>query len=133
MTSQPSDRVSPRRPRVVIVGGGFGGLNAAKGLGGAPVDVALFDRNNYHLFQPLLYQVAAAVLSPAEIAEPIRKILSRQRNCRVYLNRVDAVDLERRVVRHEGGETRYDYLVLATGATHSYFGHDEWDEPAPRA
>ena len=128
MTQKPEDRVSPR---VVIVGGGFGGLNAAKGLARAPVDVALFDRNNYHLFQPLLYQVAAAVLSPAEIAEPIRKILSRQRNCHVYLNRVEAVDLARRVVRHEGGETRYDYLVLATGATHSYFGNDNWAESAP--
>ncbi len=119
------------RPRVVIVGGGFGGLNAAKGLRGAAVDVALFDRNNYHLFQPLLYQVASAVLSPAEIAEPIRKILSSQRNCRVYLNGVEAVDLDRRAVRHEGGEAGYDYLVLATGATHSYFGNDHWAEHAP--
>jgi len=131
MSQQPDDRIANRLPRVVIVGGGFGGLNAAKGLGDAPVDVALFDRNNYHLFQPLLYQVAAAVLSPAEIAEPIRKVLSRQRNCRVYLNRVDAVDLGRRMVRHEGGESRYDYLVLAAGATHSYFGHDEWERHAP--
>lgn len=120
-----------QRPRVVIVGGGFGGLNAAKVLGSAPVEVALFDRNNYHLFQPLLYQVAAAVLSPAEIAEPIRKVLSRRRNVRVYLNRVEAVDLARRVVRHEGGDARYDYLVLATGATHSYFGRDEWAAHAP--
>jgi NADH:ubiquinone reductase (H+-translocating) len=119
------------RPRVVIVGGGFAGLEAAKGLRRSPVDVALFDRNNYHLFQPLLYQVAAAVLSPAEIAEPIRKILSRQRNCRVYLNRVQAVDLARRRIVHEGGETRYDYLVLATGATHSYFGNDHWARHAP--
>ncbi|MFT5517539.1 MAG: NADH dehydrogenase [Rhodothermales bacterium] len=131
MASQPTNRVLPRRPRVIIVGGGFGGLNAAKGLGGAPVNVAVFDRNNYHLFQPLLYQVAAAVLSPAEIAEPIRKILNRQRNCHVYLNNVDAIDLERHVVEHQGGETRYDYLVLATGATHSYFGHDEWAASAP--
>ena len=131
MRQQPDANMVKRPPRVVIVGGGFGGLNAAKGLGKVSVDVALFDRNNYHLFQPLLYQVAAAVLSPAEIAEPIRKILSRQRNCRVYLNRVDAVDLERRMVRHEGGENRYDYLVLAAGATHSYFGHDEWEGHAP--
>jgi len=121
----------PTRPRVVIVGGGFGGLNAAQHLAAAPVDIALFDRNNYHLFQPLLYQVAAAVLSPAEIAEPIRKILSKQRNCRVYLNPISAVDLERRVVVHEGGEARYDYLVLATGATHSYFGNDHWADHAP--
>jgi NADH dehydrogenase len=119
------------RPRVVIVGGGFGGLNAAKSLRDAPVDIALFDRNNYHLFQPLLYQVASAVLSPAEIAEPIRKILSKQRNCRVYLNQIHGVDLRRQVVQHEGGEAGYDYLILATGATHSYFGHDEWERHAP--
>ncbi len=119
------------RPRVVIVGGGFGGLNAAQHLAGAPVDIALFDRNNYHLFQPLLYQVASAVLSPAEIAEPIRKILSKQRNCRVYLNTVGGVDLARRVVQHEGGEAGYDYLILATGATHSYFGNDHWERHAP--
>ncbi|HOX26053.1 MAG TPA: NAD(P)/FAD-dependent oxidoreductase [Candidatus Krumholzibacteria bacterium] len=120
-----------QRPRVVIVGGGFGGLNAAKVLGGAPVDVALFDRTNYHLFQPLLYQVATAALSPAEIAEPIRRILSRHRNIRVYLNGVRAVDVERRLVAHEGGEAGYDYLVVATGATHSYFGREEWAAHAP--
>lgn len=120
-----------RRPRVVIVGGGFAGLNAAKELAEAPVDIALFDRNNYHLFQPLLYQVASAVLSPAEVAEPIRSILSRQRNCRVLLNEVRGIDPERRVVRHEGGETPYDFLILAAGATHSYFGNDEWAHHAP--
>lgn len=120
-----------RRPRVVIIGGGFGGLHAAKGLRNADVDIALFDRNNYHLFQPLLYQVASAVLSPAEIAEPIRRILSRQRNCRVYLNRIESIDPQRRVVVHEGGEARYDLLVLATGATHSYFGNDHWAPSAP--
>lgn len=120
-----------RRPRVVIIGGGFGGLNVARGLRRADVDIALFDRNNYHLFQPLLYQVASAVLSPAEIAEPIRRILSRQRNCHVYLNRIEAIDPQRRVVLHEGGEARYDILVLATGATHSYFGNDHWAADAP--
>jgi len=119
------------RSRVLIIGGGFAGLEAAKGLRDSPVDIALFDRNNYHLFQPLLYQVAAAVLSPAEIAEPIRKILSRQRNTRVYLNQVQAIDLDRRRVIHEGGETGYDYLVLATGAAHSYFGNDHWVRHAP--
>jgi NADH:ubiquinone reductase (H+-translocating) len=119
------------RPRVIIVGGGFAGLEAAKGLRRSPVDIALFDRNNYHLFQPLLYQVAAAVLSPAEIAEPIRKILSRQANSRVYLNQVQAIDLVRRRVLHEGGEAGYDYLILATGATHSYFGNDQWAQHAP--
>lgn len=126
-----SDPARTDQPRVIIVGGGFGGLQAAKGLRKAPVEVALFDRHNYHLFQPLLYQVASAVLSPAEIAEPIRKILSKQQNCRVYLNAVESVDLHRRVVVHEGGEAGYDYLVLATGATHSYFGNDHWAAQAP--
>jgi len=120
-----------RRPRVVIIGGGFAGIAAAKGLRKSPVDIAVFDRNNYHLFQPLLYQVAAAVLSPAEIAEPIRKILRRLPHCRVYLNRVHAVDLARQCVVHEGGETRYDYLILATGAAHSYFGNGHWAAVAP--
>ncbi len=118
-------------PRVIIVGGGFAGLQAAKGLRACPVDIALFDRNNYHLFQPLLYQVASAVLSPAEIAEPIRKILSRQRNCRVYLNEVTSVDLAERRVHYAGGSMGYDYLVLATGATHSYFGNGHWERLAP--
>jgi len=120
-----------RRPRVVIVGGGFAGLNAAKGLADVPVEVSLYDRNNYHLFQPLLYQVASAVLSPAEIAEPIRKILSKQRNCRVYLKDIEDIDLQQRVVRYTGGATRFDYLILAAGATHSYFGNDAWAEHAP--
>ncbi len=124
-------RHDQHRPRVVIVGGGFGGLHVARGLARSPVDVVLFDRHNYHLFQPLLYQVASAALSPADIAQPIRKILSRQNNCRVVLNTVDGVDLERRVVRYAGGETAYDFCVLATGATHSYFGHPEWAEHAP--
>ncbi|MBD3220511.1 NAD(P)/FAD-dependent oxidoreductase [bacterium] len=123
--------IADRRRRVVIVGGGFAGIHAARTLRRAPVDIALLDRNNYHLFQPLLYQVAAAVLSPAEIAEPIRRILSRQRNCHVYLNAVERVDPDRRVVVHEGGEARYDYLILATGATHSYFGNDGWADRAP--
>ncbi|HPF35715.1 MAG TPA: NAD(P)/FAD-dependent oxidoreductase [Candidatus Krumholzibacteria bacterium] len=120
-----------RRPRVVIVGGGFGGLNAAKSLADAPVDIALFDRHNYHLFQPLLYQVASAVLSPADVAEPIRRILSRQRNCRVLLNEVRRIDPERRLVLHADGATPYDFLILAAGATHSYFGHEEWERHAP--
>ncbi len=118
-------------PRVVIVGGGFGGLRAARGLRRAPVEVTLYDQHNYHLFQPLLYQVAAAVLSPADIAQPIRKILSRQANAQVSLNAIEGVDLAARTIRHAGGEVAYDYLVLATGATHSYFAHPEWADIAP--
>lgn len=118
-------------PRVVIVGGGFGGLRAARGLRKAPVEVTLYDRHNYHLFQPLLYQVAAAVLSPADIAQPIRKILSRQANCQVSLNAIEGVDLAARTVTHARGTVGYDYLVLATGATHSYFDHPEWASIAP--
>ena len=121
----------PGRRRVVIVGGGFGGLTAARRLAAAPVDVALVDRHNYHLFQPLLYQVATAALSPADVAQPIRKILSRQTNCQVYLNTVETIDLQRRVVGYGGGEAAYDYLVLAAGATHSYFGHPDWAADAP--
>jgi NADH dehydrogenase len=118
--------------RIVIVGGGFAGLNAAKGLrAAAGVEIALVDRRNHHLFQPLLYQVAMAGLSPADIAAPIRSILSRQRNARVLQGEVTAVDFERQVVVADFGELPYDYLVLACGAQHSYFGHDEWEEHAP--
>jgi NADH dehydrogenase len=119
------------RPRVVIVGGGFGGLAAARGLGRAPVDVTLVDRTNHHLFQPLLYQVATAGLSPADIASPIRRIVHRQANTRVLLDEVTAVDLAARRVTLARGELAYDWLVLATGATHSYFGKDEWARYAP--
>ena len=118
-------------PRAVIVGGGFGGLAAAKELAGLPVDVVLFDQRNHHTFQPLLYQVATAALSPADIASPIRRILKRQRNCRVVLGKVTGVDLARRMLMLPGAEVEYDWLVLAAGATHSYFGHDEWEPLAP--
>src|SRR6516165_11028007 len=113
----------PKRPRVVIVGCGFGGLWAARSLSHAPVDVLLIDRNNYHLFQPLLYQVASAALAPADIAQPIRTILRYQRNARVMLARVDAVDLAARRVIADGMGVSYDYLVLAPGAVDNYFGH----------
>jgi NADH dehydrogenase len=116
---------------VVIVGGGFGGLYAAKALRRAPVRVTLVDRKNHHTFQPLLYQVATAGLNPADIAEPIRRILRRQRNASVLLAEVTAVDLAARKVVFEGGELAYDSLLLATGATHSYFGHDDWARFAP--
>ena len=119
------------RPRIVIVGAGFGGLSAAHALGGADADVTVIDRRNYHLVQPLLYQVATAGLSPAQIASPIRAILRRAANVRVVLGKVTGVDKERRVVRLDDREIPYDTLVLATGARHAYFGHDEWESVAP--
>lgn len=118
--------------RVLIVGGGFAGLNAAKALGGAAgVDVTLIDRHNHHLFQPLLYQVAMAGLSPADIAAPIRSILSDYRNIRVLLGEVQSLDIVRKIAVSDIGEIPFDYLVLSCGATHSYFGHDNWEEYAP--
>src|SRR6185436_9219651 len=114
--------------RVVIVGGGFAGLNAAKGLGGVEgVEVTLIDKHNHHLFQPLLYQVAMAGLSPADIAAPIRSMLSPYSNVRVLLGKVESLDFNRKVVRADIGEFPYDYLILCCGALHSYFGHDEWE------
>ena len=120
------------RPKVVIVGAGFGGLAAAKRLAGKDVDVTLVDKRNHHLFQPLLYQVATAALSPADIAAPIRSILAKAGNIRVVLDQVTAVDtLRNRVSLASGGELEFDWLVLATGARHSYFGRDEWAAHAP--
>lgn len=119
------------RPRVMIVGGGFGGLEAAKALASAPVDVTLIDRQNHHCFQPLLYQVATATLNPADIAWPIRSILSGQRNVRVLMADVQGIEAEAHLVRTDRGDFSYDQLVLATGATHAYFGHDEWAPFAP--
>jgi NADH dehydrogenase len=119
------------RPRVVILGGGFGGLSAAKALKHAPVDVLVIDRRNHHVFQPLLYQVATAGLSPGDIASPIRWILRHQRNVQVWLAEALRVDTDRRVVILADGEVGYDYLIVACGSTHAYFGHDEWSEYAP--
>src|SRR5579872_3660030 len=128
MSSSPPEG---RSPRVVIVGAGFGGLMAAKALANAPVDVTVIDQHNYHLFQPLLYQVATAGLSPADIAAPIRSVLAKQRNATVILAEVSGVDLERRQVVAEDRRIPYDFLILATGARHAYFGHDEWAQYAP--
>ena len=128
----PQQQSSGRRPRVVIVGGGFAGLHAAKGLGKLPVDVTVLDRRNHHIFQPLLYQVALAVLSPADIAEPIRTILRGQPNTEVLMDEVVGIDTSaHNVSLRSGTQIRYDYLVLAAGATHSYFGHNEWAPMAP--
>ena len=119
------------RAQVVIVGAGFGGIEAAKSLRRAPVEVTVIDRQNHHCFQPLLYQVATAALSPADVAWPIRHILRKQKNATVLMAEVRAVDTSKRLVQIDSVSIPYDYLVLATGATHSYFGHDEWAEVAP--
>lgn len=118
-------------PRVVIVGGGFAGLNAARAVRRAPVDVVLIDRENYHLFQPLLYQVATAALNPSDIAYPLRSALRRQKNTSVLLAKAVAIDAPGRTVHLDNGTLSYDYLVLATGASHSYFGHEAWADDAP--
>jgi NADH:ubiquinone reductase (H+-translocating) len=120
-----------RDPKVVIIGGGFGGLYAARILAGQPVDVTLIDRTNHHLFQPLLYQVATAMLSPADIAQPIRAILKDAKNIRVVMGRVDSIDSEAKVVDTHGAHYPFDYLIVAAGARHSYFGNDQWEVFAP--
>jgi len=119
------------QPRVVIIGGGFGGLYAARAFAGAPVSVTLIDKRNYHLFRPLLYQVATGLLSADEISGPLRSILSRQNNIDVLLGQVTGVDAQKRVVRLEQHEVPYDFLILATGVQYNYFGHDEWSRIAP--
>ncbi len=120
-----------QRPEVVIVGAGFGGLYAARALKNAPVHITIIDRKNHHLFQPLLYQVATAGLSPGDIARPIRAILSRQQNARVLLAEAVGIDMGARKVFLRDGEVPYDYLILATGVRHAYFGHDDWEQWAP--
>src|SRR5690348_17689639 len=119
------------KPHVVIVGGGFGGLEAARTLRDAPVRITLIDKMNHHLFQPLLYQVATAGLSPADIATPIRSILRWQKNTTVLLARVTGIDKTARVVETDGRRIPYDTLIVATGARHAYFGHDDWEGVAP--
>ena len=137
------DRPSPARwahyvecvtlPRVVIIGGGFGGLEATRALEHAPVDITIIDKTNHHLFQPLLYQVASATLAPSTIAVPIRWIFRRQRNVEVLLGEATNIDVARRVVEldHGAGEVPYDYVIVAAGTRHSYFGHPEWERYAP--
>ena len=120
-----------RRPRVAIVGAGFGGLQAAKALRRAPADIILIDRQNHHCFQPLLYQVATAALSPADVAWPIRHILREQRNATVLMEDVSGVDVQNKLLHAKFGDVAFDYLVIATGAMHAYFGHDDWSAYAP--
>jgi NADH dehydrogenase len=127
---QPGDSAVWSQPHVVIIGAGFAGLSAAKALAKASVQVTLIDRRNYHLFQPLLYQVATAGLSPTDIAMPIRSILSRQRNAIVVLAHVVAINTATRIVSTDAREIPYDILIVATGARHAYFGHDEWESVA---
>jgi len=127
----PAMPAPSRRARVVVLGAGFGGLSAVLGLARAPVDITVVDRRNYHLFQPLLYQVATAGLAPSDIASPIRGILRRQQNVRVLMARVRGVDLQQRRVLFDRLSLPYDYLVVATGSRDAYFGHDDWEDVAP--
>ena len=130
--STPRTLVKAGRPRVVVVGGGFAGLSAAMALADMKVDVTLIDRRNHSTFQPLLYQVALAVLSPADIAQPIRSILSKKQNIEVLMDEVVGIEADsRRVLLRSGANISYDYLILGTGSTHSYFGHDDWAQSAP--
>ncbi len=125
-------RAPSEKPHVLILGGGFAGLYAARALKRAPVRVTLVDRRNHHLFQPMLYQVATAALNPSDIAAPIRSVLRDQPNTEVLLGEVESIDpVGRRVVLTDGADSTYDYLIVATGARHSYFGHDEWERFAP--
>jgi NADH dehydrogenase len=118
-------------PHVVVIGSGFGGLYTVKNLAKAPVRITIIDRSNHHLFQPLLYQVATAAISPGDIAQPIRKIFRRYKNVQVLMTEAEAIDVQQKQVQCTDGYVSYDFLVVATGATHAYFGHDEWEKIAP--
>src|SRR5580700_6432958 len=126
-----SAQTTSSNPKVVIIGGGFGGVYAARILADQPVEVTLIDRTNHHLFQPLLYQVATAMLSPADIAQPIRSILRDAKNIRVVMGRVEKIDTAAKIVYTHGSQYSYHYLILAAGARHSYFGNDHWEAFAP--
>lgn len=126
------ERLPQKRPHVIIIGAGFGGIQAAKELGKLPVEVTVIDRNNYHLFQPMLYQVATANLSPSDIAIPVRAMLADQQNIGVLMAEVTGVDTQEQQVLMEGNHSiSYDYLIIATGATSNYFGHPQWQQYAP--
>src|SRR5919201_2401852 len=131
ISHQPSVMATFMKPPIVIIGGGFGGLDAARALANAPVSVTVLDRHNYHLFQPLLYQVATASLSPGDIASPIRWVLRRQRNVEVLLAEVNTIDPAARQLTLDHGSMTYDYLIVAAGSSHAYFGHPEWAAHAP--
>lgn len=126
-----SDVSSKNWPHVLIIGAGFAGLETARSLAKSKVTITLIDRHNYHLFQPLLYQIATAALSPAQIAQPVRSILRKQKNCRVVLDEVTDIDIEKKLVKCTNNDFHYDFLVVATGSTHDYFGHKEWASVAP--
>src|SRR5437660_7108258 len=131
MDERPTANDKRPTPHIVILGGGFGGLYAAKALKRAEARVTIVDRRNFHLFQPLLYQVATAALNPSDIAYPIRAIVAHQKNTNVILAEATAVDADRKIVKLVDSEMAYDYLIIATGATHSYFKHPEWEGDAP--
>ncbi|MEM7442022.1 MAG: NAD(P)/FAD-dependent oxidoreductase [Pseudomonadota bacterium] len=131
MTAQPDETSPEGRPEVVILGAGFGGLAAAKALAKAPVHITIIDRQNHHLFQPLLYQVATAGVSPADVAVPIRSLFRKQANTTILMDTVVGIDTEAQTVQGHRAEHRYDYLIVATGSEYSYFGHDDWRPHAP--
>lgn len=132
MTNGQSAVKKPARPRVVVLGAGFAGLNAALALGGMAVDVTVIDRRNHHTFQPLLYQVAVGVLSPADISQPIRTVLRHKKNIEVLMDEVVGIDTAKQFVQlRSDAKVDYDYLILGTGSTHSYFGNDGWSKLAP--
>lgn len=118
-------------PKVLVIGAGFGGLECVRALKNAPVQVTVLDRRNHHTFQPLLYQVATAAVSPADIAWPVRSILRKQQNADVLMCAIKSIDTKAKIVHASRHDLPYDYLVIATGVTHSYFGRDEWQEAAP--